>query len=270
MKEEILKVVKPLEYTHEFETIYKQHGLLIHQMISHGQPLPRYPLELDSEQNISFIPKITNGLRMELNQWFDIYEGMVRTQSSHGDKSGLIKTLYMTNQKLGQSLHYLVSLLYYSNINPSDILSYYNDLMTDMNLKETSFVDGDVLATAMKYGRYCNLADHIFNNPYLPRNKFINQPTDDFIGAGRIITPEVCEIVKTQLFELLYYCTRIDINFTNGNPLQISNTIDIKELHLKVMEIWLHFFKLTDLLGYEETHIGRIYMVTNHLNLLKY
>lgn len=152
------------------------------------------------------------------------------------------------------ALDNLIQVMIKANITPDDILNYYEALLTEINLKGFLFPE-NILLTCMQYARHNNIMAQIYNNPEinLRPSRLMDFP-DNFYRGGKVIDPVFDRLLSLQLWEIIYNITRY-VSDEGKEEL---------DKHKKLMEVWLQFFKLLDLLGHDFDSVGRIYSVFNY------
>lgn len=126
--------------------------------------LPPYPINVNTKKNQSLIKDFVGRVIEELGESYEslvfIYEIMQSTMyltSCDNYKEELVKIcnhLQNCNEELADSLHFMVELLIYSNIQPSDIDRYLNNQIRVYPLVEnlTGMANLNTLQKAMDFG----------------------------------------------------------------------------------------------------------------------
>lgn len=261
---ELLKEVPQLEPKNQLEQMYSlQKSLLDHYISIEG--LPKYPIDINPKESQKLIRDFINRLIEELAEGYQAYMKAFQLHQAH-HQNDISDQVYLFNEEIGDSLHFLLELMIYSNINPEDILSYYGVLFNEQNLLD-AFPTSDALVTSMIYARHCNINGFILENPRFPRDKKLAKSLHDgFMNGGRILNPLAMEQAKIQLWDVTYHLQLAANKLKNKAWKQTAVNTEIGPYQEQLMEAWLHYFRYLDFLGYEAYDIGRVYAVKNYVN----
>lgn len=180
-----------------------------------------------------------------------------------------IKYLFQFNYELSKTFDKLINLMVLSNVGADDILNYYETLLTEMQLKDTFFFPENALQTITQFSRHCNILLKIYNNPEVNlRPNIYNEEAkslgigdaESFIKSGRILNDGFLGLLTQQMWDTSFYFNKLALLMDNYDP-----STDQKTFHLFLMEGWLHYFRMLDLLGNDWDSIGRLYSVINYI-----
>jgi len=222
----------------------------------------------DKQLTCSYLPstfnrdvslKVSRELTTSIAKCYQLYMGILKSKANPDlfDEAQLTDYTYKFNYEFALSFSKLIDLLRTANVNTDDILNYYETLLTQLKLSDAYFQPEDILLTAMQYGRYNNIVEQVYNNPEINLRKLnlkINLP-ENFLKAGRIIDPVYGQILAEGCWALTYNILISD------TYLPVDIEADFEKYQNQVMESWLYFFKLADLLGHDQDSMGRIYSV---------
>lgn len=209
--------------------------------------------------NKDILKPITQEVMEHLAKCYQLYLGISRLKEKAEGFSDteMLKYGYKFNYEFSIALSKMVDLVRAAGINEYDILNYYDTLLTQLKLKDAYFFEDNILQTCLQYARHNNIGDQIYNNPMLSLRpiKYKFEGSENFLKAGRILNP-----LYANLFAENCWATSYNLLLSSSNiPENIES--DFERYQNQIMESWLHFFKLADLLGHDWDSIGRIYSV---------
>jgi hypothetical protein len=183
-----------------------------------------------------------------------------KISNNDNEFDGNLRMNYLLNFNLamGESLYALSILVTSANIDESSVINYYETLLKERGLYDAIFFNGHPIQTVMNYARNNNIMAQVYNNPDLnlrPIKLGVHQG-DNFYKGGKIITPVYTQIYGEQLWQVTHA-----LNSLSSIP-ALSDTQKYQE---SIMELWLQFFKLMDLLGYCWDSVTRVYSVYHNL-----
>lgn len=163
---------------------------------------------------------------------------------------------YNANFEVAKALSNFIDLMSATNINPDDIKNYYETILTALKLDD-AFMFDSTLATAIQYGRYCNIQDHVYNNPEVNLRPSVRtfDLVDSFNRGCRIVNHGYLTILDKSLLDNSFSL----IEAYKVLPKSIEGNFDPYQNW--VMESWLQFIKLIDLLGLDVDALCRVYSV---------
>lgn len=259
-----MKKLFTLPYLNEgqmLEGIFIQQDNLMKTYLSKGM-IPTYPLDLTIKENQEFIKKLIGWLNEEIAEASDSYSKVIKAYLEERDSVVLIrKGLQDCFIELADSMHFLVELMIFSGIDHSDILAYYEALLTQRNLEP--LLTGDGLTTALNYARHNN----IFDDPIRVARSLswkveFNSTLEFNIKLSEDLLPLVDLDCWSTVKKLLM----------SGNLLKKRDwtvgekNMSLEEYHYSLMEAWLSFIKLCDLIGLDNKAIYIFYEQKNLIN----
>ena len=209
------------------------------------------------------IKKMGNKISYYLSEAFEYHYLMIHGVNNNVPdiNNKALELIYKTNLSYSKALNALIKFMASCNIGPDDILNYYETLLNELNLSDAYLFKENTLQTCMQYARHNNIQERIYNNPDINlRPIILDKPVDDnFIKACRVKDPYYLSLLSQQSWMVTYSIQRSFAQL----PTDIEKDSD--PFQKKVMEVWLYFFKLMDLLGHNDDSIGRIYSVYYYL-----
>lgn len=270
---EAIKEVKPILWGEELSSIFKGQNELISLITIGVEGLPKPPIDLSTKESQILIRDFINRTTEELSEAYAVYEEMVNlNDSSTKDDETFNKLkslLYNFNEKISDSLHFLIELLIYSNIDEDDIQRYYDILLGELNLKDVILFE-NMGKTIFAYARHINVYhNQLYHGSELKRKPFLQHPEDQFLQGGRLLNADMLEIVKTFSWDIVHNLQLAAGFLKNKAWKNTFSEIDIDSYHKQIMEAFLSYFVLMDILGYNEEGLARIYAVKNHINKIR-
>lgn len=164
---------------------------------------------------------------------------------------------YNINFEIGKAIGNFIDLMSATNIQPDDILNYYETLLSSLKLADAYLLGDNILGTAFQYGRHCNVMARVYNNPEVNLRPAIRDiPTDDdFFKACRILNEGYKDVMDKCLLDTSFSL----IEAYKLLPKSIEGNFDPYQNW--IMESWLQFIKLLDLLVVDNNSFGRLYSV---------
>lgn len=238
--------------------IYEYQKALMEEYQVRGM-LPRI-VKIEDREGQAFLKKgiywVTEELieaKKEYDQAMELWKGNSDTR-----EAGIVTCLEKFFGELGDTLHFLVELMIYSGIESDDVLEYYRALCEQRNL--AILVTSDGLSTSCNYGQQTNNFDDqvrvtLFNS-YRVNEKLKVKISDDLHQHVKLTMLEVIASLHSAGNELKKRDWKVAED--NITPVQLY--------HLKLMEAWLYFFKLTDLVGLGPLTVYHYYEKMNFKN----
>jgi len=192
--------------------------------------------------------------------YIDFMEKSLNNQGSMETKQ---EYLYNFNWEITLALSRLVSLIMYSDIKYNDIKNYYETLLNEYKLSDAYFFEKNMVQTCSQYARYNNINEGIYNNPDFNLRPIVirNDFNDElFISGGKILNPNYSLYLASNLWQFNMAIIKSFNYLDQKHP-------DFEKYNKQLMEGWLRFFKLLDLLGHTAESIGRLYSVFIHVKL---
>lgn len=219
-----------------------------------------------SKRDSVFKPSNSKKLTLEflgnLSKCYRSYVGVLKEKLKPDfDENQKTQYIYEFNNLTSLAFVNLIDLLRSVNIGPDDILNYYETLLTELKLGDAYFFEDNILQTCMQYARHNNIMAQIYNNPEINLRpiSFRVSTNEHFIHAGRIINVEYSHL----LAENYWAITHNTLLANSLLPTDVEK--DFTKYQNQLMEVWLYFFKLLDLLGHNWDSIGRLYSVYHYI-----
>lgn len=202
------------------------------------------PADFQVKEDQEYTRKIIGWLTNELGEASDSYSKVMAHYLGDPDQSGLVPMLNDVMNEMADSLHFMVELFIWSGLTASDVLSYYEQLCKERNLELLLTSDG--LTTSFNYGNQTNTWD---DEVRIAKCLAVNVS----VKPGILIAPRLSQDLHI-VVELCFWDT-VKAFQRAGNLLKKkawSNSQDgsnIQAYQLQLMEGWLYFMKLANLIG---------------------
>lgn len=219
-----------------------------------------------SKRDSVFKPNNSKKLTLEflgnLSKCYRVYIKVLKLKLNPDfDENDKVEYAYEFNNLTSSAFVNLIDLLRSVNIGPDDILNYYQTLLTELKLGDAYFFEDNILQTCMQYARHNNIMAQVYNNPDINLRpiSFRVSTNENFIKAGRIINVEYSHLLSENYWAI----THNTLIAHSLLPSDIEK--DFTKYQNQLMEVWLYFFKLLDLLGHNWDSIGRLYSVYHYI-----
>ena len=249
-----------------------QRELLGHYMKIEG--MPPYPIALNSKEDQLLIKDFIGRVIEEMAEGMESFgEMIVIVLGNNDEEKMLINHLQNFNEEMGDSLHFLVELLIYANIDENDIAKFYELKLKKENLTDIYGYGGeDTLKTCLAYARYTNLKANFFDADYKLAKRIMSDEEiteKEYLRAGSRISRNIYINMEILMWRVTYWLN-ISRNFLKNKPWKQTNMLtDTKRFHEAVMSAWFAYFELMDYIGMTPWSLFTVYFKKNRINLFR-
>lgn len=264
---ELFKIHEPLNEGKILDGMYQYQKHLIGEYQKRDL-LPRYvDLDINSQRGQAFIKSLIQNFVEELaeaDQIQDRLVGLVQQPNLSGFDSDLYEKYA---EELADSIHFILEIMVYMNIDPDDVSSFYRTLLQDKDL--LALYTTEPIMTSFRYGRHLN----IFENSEVLAAKNISMVTvpdslyEEKYYAGRYQHPYLDIYIKRYSWEITKRVS-LAANFLKLRPWVQGERpfVNVLEFQREIMYTWVGLFAMLDLIGWDEKGIYHHYEKKNLKN----
>lgn len=241
---ELLKL-EPWNQGKLMEGIFKYQKNIMDEYVRKGM-LPKYPIDPTYDRiNQAFTKKVLGWITEEIAETSTQYQQVVDEYKNNPDRGSVLpKLLNETFIEFADALHFVVELLVYSNIEPEDMLAYYEALAAQRNLD--FFITDDALTTSDNYAQHTN----VFDDPIrIARKLAVPIQLDHGIIEPRV-SDELELVVQLGLWEAVRAFSMTGNLLKKRDWSVAERETPLNAYNLKLMEAWLYFMKVANLMGF--------------------
>jgi hypothetical protein len=262
----ILKL-EPLNSGSLLEGIFQYQKNLMNKYISLGR-LPALPLEINNRDNQKFLRKLINDFNeelaeasMEIDKGYEIMATQNYTEDDvQNEMKGYFKNAAV---ELADALHFLVELMVYSNIEPTDIAAYLRITLGENGLN--ALVSDDPLKTTICYAQHLNIHDDEARVAKYHGFKFTGLDHDNIFVCSKF-NFELHTVINVHFWaiskKLLSAQNLLKMKDWRAEEINAS----VQSFQHKVMEAWITLFKLVDLMSLDDNLMYTAYENKNLIN----
>ena len=268
------------------EEIYKLQKDLLRGYIG-IEGLPQYPIDVNSKKSQTLLKDFTGRVIEELAEGYEsqlkieqcarAYNYWYSSNIAPSEKSLVINNIQNLNEELGDALHFMVELLIYTNIQPSDIKTYIKKLKLNHAGFET---EGDIVEMAMLAGRSLSVLPPTFRPGVGMYNLMLGIYGED-IKPNENIEDFRCmpggwyagEAYLRYLSELLWditYSLNISRNCLKNKPWkQTGQLTDETAYQSLLVESFIKLMAYLSYLGLSSKQVYEVYWLKNQVNVFR-
>ena len=230
--------------------------------------LPTYPVDLSERAAQDFIRDLMGWFVEEMveaisewNQMVKIMQEEVYTSNEQTKKFHDLQA--KLTQELSDAMHFMLEILVYSDIDPDQMLGYYNDRLVQEGV-HADFMTADALITGMMHSRNLNiLSDDARTSVFQAYS--IPQLPDEAL-AGSKIGPELVVLIERMCWALTEALFKAKKSLKKKYWKVTEDETNIGVYKEGLMDAWVFFLTLLDLFRMDDKMIYAHYEEKNLIN----
>lgn len=231
--------------------------------------IPKLPININDRAHQSFIKSTIADVIEELAEADSAYDP-IKHSMVNDDLRKLIgklnEPLIEYTNELADALHFFVELLICVGIDANEMLDYYKVTLEEKNLSEALMTE-DALLTSMRYARHINITEtpilHLKQQAY----KVINQSDYEKLHIGGwFLHPELIPFFDSYNWSVTKNLKLAGHKLKKKAWRVKEIETELRPFYSNIMEAWIYFTLLLDMIGMDEKSIYTRYEKKNIIN----
>lgn len=260
-----------LNNTH-LESIFQKQKSLIAQYINLGS-LPEWPLNLSLKTSQKTLKDINLALLEELGEIFESYEKLhnsIIVNPNTFSPAELTLALANLSEEVADTLHFLIELLIYAQVDEGGVSTYYRRMAKDKLIPPSIYNPNNLLSTILQVATWANIKEG-----YTPTGLSIKQLHPKTLGfednnctlAFRLYHPAYLTGFKLLLWDFTAKLLTSQNYLKSKAWRKQQPTVDVGNYQLAVMNAVLTYFQILAYVGFTEDSLYEIYTKKNNICL---